>query len=67
MMQWQPNQVVILTPKGTVIVARRLYERLEAWTPPDDQGLLRSFEWWMLLSEHVSGIQLVSLRPRQRA
>ena len=42
MIQMQPSQVVITTPKGTVIVARPLYERLEAKMQPDDLGLLRS-------------------------
>ena len=42
--QMQPSQVVITTPKGTVIVARPLYERLEAKMQPDDLALLRSYE-----------------------
>jgi len=63
MLQWQPTQVVILTPRGTVVVARRLYERLEARMPPEDQGLLRDFAWWRQLSEMVSGIQIVTLAP----
>lgn len=60
MIQRQPNRVVIITPKGTVIVARPLYERLEGRMQPDDLGLLRSYDWWMQLSELVSGIQVAS-------
>ena len=66
MIQWQPSQVVILTPRGTVLVARRLYERLEARMLPDDLGLLRDFDWWRQLSELVSGIQIVCLTPRKQ-
>ena len=60
MVHWQANQVVIITPRGIVIVARRLYKRLEGRLSPDDLGLLRTYEWWMLLSELVNGIQIVS-------
>jgi hypothetical protein len=66
MLNWQPNQVVILTPGGTVIVARRLYERLEARMLADDLGLLRDLDWWRQMSELVSGIQIVSLPTRER-
>lgn len=65
--QMQPSQVVITTPKGTVIVARPLYERLEAKMQPDDLGLLRSYEWWTQLSELVSGIQLASPAQERQA
>ena len=61
MLQWHPNQVVIITPRGNVIVARRLYERLEGRLSPDDLGCLRDYEWWRRLSELVNGIQIVSL------
>jgi hypothetical protein len=60
MLHWQSNQVLILTPRGTVIVARRLYELLEARMGADDLGLLRDFDWWERLSELVSGIQLTT-------
>lgn len=67
MIQIQPSQVVITTPKGTVIVARPLYERLEARMQPDDLGLLRSYEWWVQLSELVAGIQVATATPQGRA
>ena len=57
MIQMQPSQVVITTPKGVVVVARRLYERLEARMQPDDWGLLRDVEFWAQLSELTNGIQ----------
>jgi hypothetical protein len=60
MLHWHPNQVVIITPRGIVIVAQRLYECLEGRLPPDDLGLLRDYEWWLHLSELVNGIQIVS-------
>ncbi len=63
----QPSQVVITTPKGTVIVARPLYERLEARIQPDDLGLLRSYDWWVQLSELVVGIQIGTPAPQGRA
>ena len=65
MIQMQPGQVVITTPKGTVIVARPLYERLEAKMQPDDLGLLRSYEWWAQLSELIAGIQIVTPTPQK--
>lgn len=58
MIQRRPHRMVITTPKGRVIVARRLYERLEARMQPDDLGLLRSYEWWTQLSELVVGINI---------
>ncbi len=67
MLQMQPSQVVITTPKGTVIVARPLYERLEARIQPDDLGLLRSYDWWVQLSELVVGIQIGTPAPQGRA
>ena len=67
MIQMQPSQVVITTPKGTVIVARRLYERLEAKLQPDDLALLRDFDWWLQLSELVSGIQVASPAQERQA
>lgn len=66
MIQWQPSQVVILTPRGTVLVVRRLYERLEARMLPDDLGLLRDFDWWRQMSDLVSGIQIVSPALRKQ-
>ncbi len=67
MIQMQPGQVVITTPKGTVIVARPLYERLEARMQPDDLGLLRSYDWWVQLSELINGIQIGASAPQKRA
>lgn len=61
MIQKQPSQVVITTPKGTVIVARGLFERMEARIKLDDLGLLRSYEWWMQLSELLSGIRFAPM------
>ncbi len=66
MIQMQPSQVVITTPKGIVIVARPLYERLEARMQPDDLGLLRSYEWWAQFSELVNGIQIGTSAPSRR-
>jgi hypothetical protein len=60
MIQVQPSRIVITTPKGAVIVARRLYERLEVKMQPDDLGLLRSYEWWVQLSELIVGIGIAS-------
>ena len=62
MIQRQPNQGVILTPKGTVMVARRLYDRLEAKTKPNEMRQLGDFDWWLQLSELVNGVQIVSER-----
>ena len=56
MLQWQPDRVLIITPKGRVIVPRRLYERLESRTSPEDLGLLRDYDWWCLVSELINGI-----------
>ena len=67
MIQMQPGQVVITTPKGTVIVARPLYERLGARMQPDDLGLLRSYEWWTQLSELITGIRISSSAPERQA
>lgn len=67
MIQMQPNRVVITTPKGRVVVAQRLYERLEAKMQPDDLGLLGSFEWWTQLSELIAGIQIGTSAPPRRA
>ena len=66
MMQWQSHQVVIITPRGMVVVARRLYECLEARMQPDDLGLLRDFGWWWQLSQHVGGIQITTSAPLGR-
>ena len=66
MMQWQSSQVVIITPRGLVVVSRRLYERLEARMQLDDLGLLRDFDWWCRLSQHVGGIQLTTSAPSRR-
>ena len=66
MLLWQPNQVVIITPRGLVTVARRLYERLEARMAPDDLWQLRDLEWWQRLSQHVSGIQITTSSPVRR-
>lgn len=66
MLQWHPSQVVILTPRGTVVVARRLYEHLEARMLPEDLGLLRDFAWWRQLTDLMSGIQIVSAAPEKR-
>lgn len=55
---------MVITPKGTVIVARRLYDRLEAKTKPDDLGLLRSYDWWAQLSELVAGISFASMTQK---
>ena len=63
MMQKHSHQVVIITPRGLVVVARRLYERLEARMQPDDLGLLRDFDWWWRLSQHVGGIELTTSAP----
>ena len=66
MLQWHSHQVVILTPRGIVVVTRRLYERLEGRMQPDDLGLLRDFDWWRQLSQHVDGIQLTTSSPLGR-
>ena len=67
MLHWQPDRVVILTPKGTVIVARRLYERLEARTPPEDLGLLRDYDWWCQVSELINGIEFTAPAHHEEA
>jgi hypothetical protein len=66
MLQWHPHQVVIITPSGIVVVARRLYECLEGWMHPDDVGLIRDFDWWRQLSQHVGCIQITTLVPLGR-
>ncbi len=66
MMQWQSHQVVIITPRGLVVVARQLYERLEARMQPDDLGLFRDFDWWWRLSQYVGGIQITTSTPLAR-
>jgi hypothetical protein len=66
MVQWQSHQVVIITPRGMVVVTCCLYERLEARLQPDDLGLLRDFDWWWQLSQHVGGIQLTTSAPLGR-
>jgi hypothetical protein len=66
MLQWHPHQVVILTPSGTVVVTRRLYECLEGRMQPDDLGLLRDFAWWQQLNQHVGGIQLTTSVPSRK-
>ena len=60
MLQWHPGRMVILTPKGTVIVARRVYERLEARTSLEDLELLRDYDWWRLVSELINGIEFTA-------
>lgn len=60
MIQRQPHRTVITTPKGKVHVERPLYERLEASLQPDDLGSLRSYDWWVQLSELITGIQIDS-------
>lgn len=67
MIQKQPKQVIITTPKGRVVAARRLFDRLEAKIKPDDLGLLRSYEWWVQLSELIVGIQIVPQTMRAHA
>jgi hypothetical protein len=67
MIQRQSGRVVITTPKGRVIVARRLYERLEVKMQPDDLGLLRDYDWWRQLSELINGIQVTAPGPKRRA
>jgi hypothetical protein len=67
MIQMQPSQVVITTPKDTVIVARPLYERLEARMQPDDLGLLHRYDWWVQLSELIAGIQIDTSAPPRSA
>lgn len=67
MIQRQPHQMVITTPKGRVLVARRLYERLQARMQPDDLGLLRDYDWWAQVSELVVGIQVTTPAPQKRA
>jgi hypothetical protein len=67
MVQWQPNQVVITTPKGTVLVPRRLYAYLEARMLPDDLGLLRDHDWWQHVSECINGIQLSDAAQEREA
>ncbi|HLW03102.1 MAG TPA: hypothetical protein VKT82_30920 [Ktedonobacterales bacterium] len=67
MIQKQPHQVVIMTPRGTVVVGRRLFDLLEARMEPNDLSLLREYGWWLQLSELVNGIQMVSLVPRAHA
>ena len=60
MIQRRSPRMVITTPKGSVIVARRLYERLQARMQPDDLGLLRDYDWWRQLSELINDIQAIS-------
>jgi hypothetical protein len=67
MIQKQPGQVIITTPKGRVVVARRLFDRLEARITPDDLGLLRSYEWWVQLSELIVGVQIAPQTRRAHA
>lgn len=67
MIQKQPQRVIITTPKGQVVVARRLYDRLEARMVPDDLGLLRCHEWWVQLSDLIIGIQIVKPDQQRRS
>ena len=67
MIQKQPHQVVIMTPKGTVVVSRHLFDLLEARIESEDLGLLRDHDWWQQLSELVNGIQIVSQVGRVQA
>jgi hypothetical protein len=60
MLQKHPTRVLLITPKGTVIIARRLHDRLEARMQPDDLGLLRDFDWWRQLGELVHGILIAA-------
>jgi hypothetical protein len=57
MIQRHPTCVLILTPKGSIVVARCLFDRLEARMLPDDLGLLRDHAWWVRLSELITGIE----------
>jgi len=49
--------VLILTPKGTIVVARRLFYCLETGLQPGDLGLLRDYDVWVRLSERTTGIE----------
>ena len=60
MLVMQPDQVVILTPKGTVIVARAFYEELEHQLSPEEVSFMRHFDWWLHLSNVVTGIRIQS-------
>lgn len=52
---------VIITPQGTVLVARPLYRHLERKLAPDEWGLLRNYDWWT----HLSGATaLISISPK---
>lgn len=67
MIQRHLGQVVITTPKGTVLVACRLYDRLKDRMQPDDLGLLHDYDWWRQLSELINGIQVTATVPKRRA
>ena len=66
MVQWQPTQVAITTPKGTVLVPRRLYMYLEARIRPEDLGLLRDHDWWLQVSTCLTGIQFLTPTPHEK-
>lgn len=58
--------VEVITPKGVVIVARALFERVEAKTQPADQPLLRDYDWWRLVSLLVNGVSFASMVQKGR-
>ncbi len=60
MLQRRPHCVLLITPKGTIIIARRLFDQLEARIHSNDLGLLRDFDFWQQLSELINGIQVGS-------
>jgi len=60
MLVMQPDQVMILTPKGTVIVARALYEALEQHLSLEEVPFMRHFEWLLQLGAVVNGICIQS-------
>ena len=67
MLQRRPDQVRITTPKGTVLIPRRLFDLLETRMEPDDLGLLRDYDWWRQLSELIGGIQFAPPAEHQEA
>ena len=64
--QMQPHRVAITTPKGTILVPRPLYKRLEQKLAPDEFGLLRDYDWWTQLGEAITGMSLLLTAPKQR-
>ena len=67
MLQRRPHTVLLITPRGTVVIARHLFERLEARMEPNDLGLLRDHDWWRQLSELVCGIEFLTPVPHQES